>query len=131
MILLDTHIWLRWIIEGAESLPKSIETALHDTEALSVSAVTCWEVQMLAQRNKIQLPLSVELWLDEALTPSGVSLLPLDCEIARLAAALPEHHRDPADRMIIATAICHDARLASLDAAFVKYEELKGRLLAN
>ena len=86
---------------------------------------------MLSQRKKIQLPLPVELWLDEALTPSGVSLLPLDCEIARLAAALPEHHRDPADRMIIATAICHDAQLASLDAAFVKYEELEGRLLAN
>jgi PIN domain nuclease of toxin-antitoxin system len=34
MTLLDTHIWLRWIIEGAESLPKSIETTLHDTEAL-------------------------------------------------------------------------------------------------
>jgi PIN domain nuclease of toxin-antitoxin system len=54
----------------------------------------------------------------EALTNSGVESLPLTCEIAQRAVELPDIHRDPADRMIIATAVVHNARLASIDSVF-------------
>ncbi len=50
--------------------------------------------------------------------------------IAQLAVELPEHHRDPQDRIIIATAIVNDAQLISADSRFPDYEELKGRLLS-
>jgi PIN domain nuclease of toxin-antitoxin system len=46
-----------------------------------------------------------------------------------LSAKLPEHHRDPADRMIIATAIHHDIKLASLDGAFPAYQEVAAQLI--
>ena len=67
--------------------------------------------------------------MDEALTGSGVRCIAVDRSIAECAAGLFEHHRDPADRLIIATAIVHDVHLVSLDSHFSAYEELSGRLI--
>jgi PIN domain nuclease of toxin-antitoxin system len=55
--------------------------------------------------------------------------LPITPQIANTAAALPEHHRDPQDRLIIATALVHDADLMSADGQFPRYTELAGKLL--
>lgn len=67
--------------------------------------------------------------MSAALDESGVQVLPVNREIAILAASLPEHHRDPADRLIIATAILAKAPLLSLDTAFPAYRELDGLLI--
>jgi PIN domain nuclease of toxin-antitoxin system len=75
------------------------------------------------------LPLATTEWLKKALEPAGIACLPVTCEIGAIAAALPEHHRDPADRIIIATALAHDAKLLSLDSAFLQYEQLNDRLI--
>lgn len=53
------------------------------------------------------------------------------CEIANRAAMLPEIHRDPADRIIIATALVHGMKLASLDSIFPNYKELQNRLVGK
>lgn len=58
-----------------------------------------------------------------------IQVLPVDRPIAIKASQLPEHHRDPADRIIIATALIHEASLVSLDSVFPRYEELKDRLI--
>jgi PIN domain nuclease of toxin-antitoxin system len=68
--------------------------------------------------------LDTHIWLwwienDRAITP----------QIANIAVDLPEHHRDPQDRLIIATALAHNADLMSSDQQFAKYTELAGRLL--
>lgn len=76
------------------------------------------------------LPLPIEDWLSAALGPAGIESLPVSCEIAFRSEELPQHHRDPADRIIIATALVYEARLASLDQAFSDYTELQGRLIA-
>jgi PIN domain nuclease of toxin-antitoxin system len=62
--------------------------------------------------------------LKEATTGSKVKVLPITCDISCLVGTLPEHHKDPADRIIIATAICHNLKLMSLDSIFPAYEEL-------
>ena len=59
--------------------------------------------------------------LAEALSGSGVDCLPVTCEISRLSVALQDIHKDPADRLIIATTIVHDALLASVDSVFPEY----------
>jgi PIN domain nuclease of toxin-antitoxin system len=64
-----------------------------------------------------------------ALAGSGIELLPVTPQIAGIAVDLPEHHRDPQDRLIIATALSHDAILISSDGKFPLYTELAGRLL--
>ena len=130
MILLDTHIWLNWVILGEGALPAGIREAVLDTERLGVSAISCFEVTLLARRGRILLSCSTEEWLQKALAPSGVECLPITCEIAHRAVQLPEHHRDPADRLIIATTLHYNAKLASVDSLMEQYKELSNSLLS-
>lgn len=131
MIVLDTHIWVNWILGGDAALSPAVVVAMQSENRLAVSGISCFEVSLLVKRGKLELSLPVEEWLIEALANSGVESLPVTCEIARRAVALPEIHRDPADRIIIATAIVHDAKLASVDSVFPSYQELQNRLVGK
>ena len=85
MILLDTHIWIRWLLPDdplPDNLTKLIMTA---DDALAVSSISCWEVVLLERFQRIKLPFPVEEWLTEALSGSDVTVLPLDENIASLA----------------------------------------------
>jgi PIN domain nuclease of toxin-antitoxin system len=124
MILLDTHIWVNWIINGNNSLSPAVFDAMQCADSLAVSAISCFEVSMLVKRGKLELPLPIDEWLLEALKESGVDALPVTCEIAHLSVALPDVHKDPADRIIIATALIHDIKLASRDSVFPEYQEI-------
>jgi len=75
------------------------------------------------------LPLPVDEWLQEALNGSEVNALPINENIAMLAGQLPYHHKDPADRLIIATAIINKIKLVSLDSSFKLYQELNDYLI--
>jgi PIN domain nuclease of toxin-antitoxin system len=130
MILLDTHVWLRWLLPG-EPLPQQWIERIEQAETVFVSAVSCWEIVMLERRKRVDLPLPVEEWLDEATAESRVDVLPVTCEISRLSGLLPEHHKDPADRIIIATAVYRHLSLLSFDSAFPLYQELSGLLPAH
>lgn len=130
MILMDTHIWVRWLCRDT-NLPATLVTKLEKTELLTVSAISCWEVGYLARHGRLDLGMPVRDWLHAALEPSGVTVIPLDADIATIAAELPDHHRDPADRFIIATAIQHKAKLISFDREFAKYSELKQQLITR
>ena len=96
---------------------------------IGVSAVSCFEIAHASRRGRIELPLPPSEWFTEALERSRVDLLPLTPAIASRAVVLTERHRDPFDRIIIATAVELDAQLASLDGEFREYPELVGRLL--
>lgn len=82
-------------------------------------------------KQRIKLPLPVEQWLKEATTASGVDVLPITCDISYLAGTLPTHHKDPADRIIIATALCHNLKLMSLDSIFPAYQEIAKQLIVK
>jgi PIN domain nuclease of toxin-antitoxin system len=69
--------------------------------------------------------------ISEALTPSGISLLPLMPEVATQAVNLSPVHKDPFDRLIIATALFYKAQLASIDGHFDKYPELAQTLMKS
>jgi len=120
VILLDTHIWVRWLVP-AHPLPAALVERIEDADRGAVSAISCWEVGMLVAYRRIELPLPLPEWIPEATVGSGVEIVPIQCDPARFAAALPQHHRDPADRIIIATAHYLDATLISLDERFPAY----------
>ena len=130
VILLDTHIWVRWVDPHVNPLPSKIIDCIETADHLAVSAITCWEVAWLARRNRLQLKLNLADWLEQALQGSNVTCIPIDESIAVCAASLPEHHRDPADRLIIATAIERRASLISLDNIFPEYLELSEKLIS-
>jgi PIN domain nuclease of toxin-antitoxin system len=126
-LLLDTHVWL-WYAEGdAERLPpasvKKLEKARRE-DGLRVSAISVWEVGIQHAKGRIQLSTPLRDWVRRALTPAGISLLPLDADTAAESTLLPgEPHGDPADRFLIAAARTKGLMLATRDQAIVEYGE--------
>lgn len=129
MIVLDTHIWLWWVAEDTASLPMRLTQQLAAADSLGVSAISLFEVAWLAQHGRITLDPPPPQWFHMALQGSGIVLLPLTPGIATRAVALPPHHRDPHDRLIIATALEQGSQLMSLDGKFAEYTEIAAQLL--
>lgn len=129
MILLDTHIWVRWLI--SDNIGSKLAALIENSEEVCVSSISCWEIVYLAKRGRMELPIPAEKWIAVGLSETQTTCLPIDQQIAVLAANLTDHHRDPADRIIIATAITYSAQLMSFDKQFREYDELHGLLLPN
>lgn len=129
MIVLDTHIWLWWVNGETALLGNIRANQIEQSEYIAVSAISCFEVSWLAHNGRIELACDQDQWFEKALSGSGITLLPITPKIASVATALPEHHSDPQDRIIIATAIMHNAKLMSSDKKFPLYIELANKLL--
>ena len=72
MILLDTHIWINWILLGRDALKPAITSAIEDADRVAVSAISCFEVTLLVKGRKLELPLSTDEWIKEALEQSAI-----------------------------------------------------------
>jgi PIN domain nuclease of toxin-antitoxin system len=125
MIILDTHTWLWWIQGNTDELPNVVRQRIDSSDSVSVSALSCLEVALLEKKRRIALPMPVVEFFESALSEAGISLLPLTPAIAARSATLPDIHRDPIDRIIIATAIEHDADLISRDGNFPQYPSVR------
>jgi PIN domain nuclease of toxin-antitoxin system len=124
-MLLDTHIWL-WYAEGdAEQLADASVKRLDDvrrSDGLLISAISVWEIGVQHATGRIQLSAPLRDWVHQALSPAGVSLLPIDADIAAESTLLPgEPHGDPADRLLIATARLRGVTLATRDHDILEY----------
>ena len=128
-LLLDTHIWVRWL-SSDQPLREDIQATIGEAELLAVSAVSCWEVAYLSKQGRLRLPCDIEQWMNLALEGSQVRPVPVSSAVAVASALLPDKHKDPADRIIIATALAMKYQLVSFDKRFLEYDELKGNLIA-
>ena len=132
MIVLDTHV-LVWLDQGLPDLGPdcraSADRALAD-DALTVSAITFWEVAMLVARKRLVLELAVDEWRRDLLS-AGLRELPVDGRIGVRAVSLGDLHRDPADRIIAATAEVHEASLATADRRLLDWPSEVPRLDAR
>jgi len=130
MLVLDTHIWLWWIEQDAK-LPHWLTARIaNPAMPITLSAISVYELSLSVGRGRIILKRPLADWIQQATQDAGIQVLPVTARIAHLAGQLPRHHLDPLDRLIIATALAHGARLASLDDKFPLYEEL-GDTLVN
>lgn len=130
-LILDTHIWIWWVKQDRQLSP-AIARRLEETQAgLAISSISIYEAVLQIRRGRLEIDLPLQKWLHAATVETGVEILALNAEIAAKAAALPLHHGDPLDRMIIATALHHDAEIVSADSQFPRYEALAGRLISN
>lgn len=116
MTILDTHAWIWWVSEPAR-LGRSARRTLEAARRVGVPAICCLEVAVLAARGRITLDRPSLEWLNEALKMPGIELLALSPAVAVAAASLPpEFPGDPADRLIVATALIERATLVTRDA---------------
>ncbi len=125
MIILDTHIGIWWSDE-INRLTDAQLAAITDERriqgSIGVSAITCWEIAMLVERQRVILQLDALSWLRRLLSYPDVELLPITPEIAVRAYSLPEpFHRDPADRILVATAIELACPLLTDDGRVLQY----------
>jgi len=123
LLLLDTHVVL-WATFNESRLgrhaAKTINLASRE-DRLAVSAITPWEIGLLASKKRINLHKDVLEWIREALAKPGVHLVPLEPEIAVASTRLPfEMHADPADRILVATARRLGATLVTADGALLE-----------
>lgn len=114
MIVLDTHSWLWWWAEQ-DGLSRKARHHIEKADAIGISAISCWEVAMLVRKGRIDLDYPAGFWVDVALSAPRVSLLQLTPSIAVAAAELEWDNGDPSDRIIVATAMVHDAPLVTKD----------------
>jgi PIN domain nuclease of toxin-antitoxin system len=123
--LLDTHIWIWLILANRDKLKRSaLEEGqeLHDERRLCLSAISVWEVAHLAAAGRVSLSAPLDAWLNLTLSDPSVDLLPLSPNILVEATRLPGTiHKDPSDRMIVATARHHNLTLLTRDDDILTY----------
>jgi PIN domain nuclease of toxin-antitoxin system len=125
MIILDTHAWIWWVNESSQLTPRAWEI-IQEADYIGVCSISCWEVAMLVAKGRLGLSMDVQVWIDLALQRPKVILLPLTPEIAVLATRLPGNfHGDPADRLIVASCLLHQAALVSKDEKIQQWSYLQ------
>jgi PIN domain nuclease of toxin-antitoxin system len=116
-LLLDTHVLLWWLTDSPElsdDLKDQIETELE----VYVSSATVWELSIKKTAGKLKLPDDLTGWVAR----SGLSELPIRLPHGDLAGRLPQIHRDPFDRVLIAQALTEKLTLVTRDGIIHRYD---------
>jgi len=125
VIVLDTATWL-WRASDPKRLTTSARRAIDEAERALVCAISVWEVAMLVAKRRIRLDRPVEQWVDIALALPGIQLAPLEPAIAVRSTKLPgEFHPDPADRIIVATALENGVPIITPDGRIRSYPHVQ------
>ncbi len=115
MILLDTHVWVWWAVDGPK-LSKAAKRVLAKTEQKAIADITLWEVAMLCAKGRLRLDRPVGEWLDQAVEETAVEIVPISAAVATRSTALGAvFHGDPADQLIAATALVQGLALVTAD----------------
>lgn len=130
-LLLDTHVAL-WLDSGDDSLRPStralIDGCWQSGGTVFLSAVTVWEIALLVDTGRIDLDLPVEGWIERFLDRPGIKAVPLSHRAASRSYQLHHlEHRDPADRLLIATAIELACPLVTYDDRIARFGKRHGR----
>jgi PIN domain nuclease of toxin-antitoxin system len=127
MIILDTHIWVWWNQDSPQltNVQKEIiENSRSDGIGISTSSLL--EISRLVNRGRLVLPKPLKEWFSIALAEEGILSIPITPAIAIESYSLPgEFHKDPADRIIVATARTYDCPLMTNDSNILGYPHVK------
>lgn len=119
-ILLDTPIYLWWLMDSTK-LSSSAHNIIQDATEVYVSSASIWEAGIKINSGKPEADLDK---LIDNIQASGFIELPIAAKHSRQATQLPDIHRDPFDRMLVAQAMCEPLRLLTADNQIAQYSEL-------
>jgi PIN domain nuclease of toxin-antitoxin system len=126
MHLLDTCTLL-WLIDDQESLSAEASEAISGSTELFLSSISGFEIAVKHHLGKLRLSHSPQQWVRRAMDSAGITEIPVNTEIAILSTELPPLHRDPCDRMIIATAQVHRLKILTPDRLIRAYPGIEVR----
>jgi PIN domain nuclease of toxin-antitoxin system len=125
VIILDTHIWVWWVLDNDKLSARQQEIIReNEVEEIAISSISIWEVAKLVELKKLELPRSLEEWFGEALNYPGIRVIELNPEIAIESTRLPGTFH-PADQIIVATARKLDCPLVTSDEKILNYEHVQ------
>ena len=125
MIVVDTHVLLWWAFDP----DKLSEPARHWTHEMErhggfASAISIWELGIKVKRGKLELPISIEEMARRIDRGRVIELIPVDTSTWLRSLSLPWDHSDPADRVIVATALMRGVPLLTKDATLHAFKEV-------
>jgi PIN domain nuclease of toxin-antitoxin system len=119
--LLDTHAMI-WFFQDDPRLSGTARSVIEDPANRKViSLATCWEIAIKVGLGKLNLGEPTRPYLERAIALNNFELLAISLEHATEVEGLPQHHKDPFDRLLIAQAIVEGIPIISADAAFDNY----------
>ena len=119
-LLLDTCA-LIWLAEGSDHLTRNARQRIDNAFVVYVSPVSLWEIARKVVKGVLKLPLEPQEWFARVKEQHNLTLVPLSEKVAFKAATLPEIHKDPADRFLVATAIENKLAIVTADHIIPQY----------
>ena len=119
-LLVDTCAII-WLATGDRKLSQFARDAMRDAELLCFSSISIWEIARLVKAGDLEIPVTSARLADMLVERYDMKELPINNSIALRSSALPEIHKDPADRFIIATALLNEFAVVTGDHRFAEY----------
>lgn len=113
-VLADTHALLWWKA-GSELLSATAVARIDEASHVLVSPISCWEIGMLVAKGKVALDRSVDEWVADLMSEDRIEEAPITPAVAVAAALLPDLHGDPADRLLVSTAVSRRVPMITKD----------------
>jgi PIN domain nuclease of toxin-antitoxin system len=119
--LLDTHVFLWWVTDSPRLSSRVREVIADGHNELFFSAASGWEIAIKARLGRLEIPDEPERFLTEQLSRNAIQSLPVYLSHAVRTYALPAHHRDPFDRLLVSQAILESLTLLTADPQISRY----------
>jgi len=120
-VLLDTHAFLWWITDSPKLSARAREVIQDSNNELFFSAASGWEIAIKAQLGRLQLPDNLEQFILEQLSLNAILVLPIQLRHALRVYTLPQYHRDPFDRILVAQSQIENLPILTTDTQITPY----------
>ena len=120
--LLDTHVFLWWVLDDERLTPFVRDFVADVKNELFLSAASCWEMMIKARIGRLTFPESPEKFIPYQMNKNKLIGLPVQIAHALHIQSLPEHHKDPFDRMLVAQAQVERMPIITNDRLLAEYD---------
>ncbi len=121
-VLLDTQVFLWWVTNDARLSTRARDLISDGDNEVMISAASGWEIAIKSRLGKIQLPESPERFVPAQVISNGFKSLPILLDHALRVCALPDHHRDPFDRILVAQGQVEHLPIITTDPQIARYD---------
>lgn len=121
-VLLDTHAFLWWLVDDPRLSATARKILAGGHSELFLSAASAWEIAIKARLGRLSLPEGLSSYMADQLRANRITSLPVSVDHALYVRHLPDHHRDPFDRLLVAQSIIENLPLVTKDRILAKYD---------